>query len=203
MQVRTHTGVEHDSPEPPHSTDCPALSFNTAVKSLTLLSVVALFSASCMFHKPPAIPGALPNDAAKLLDAKYPGWQLADFTPASSGPGCADRSGKASTIVNDDFNTDGFGDWAVEIRVGDTIKLVAIMGWLADFKLHEIESAPGAKADRFLTSLPRGTKFTNPMTKSDDYLSHNSIVTQSCAGDRVFYLWDGDGFQKVIPGPAK
>jgi len=76
------------------------------------------------------------------------------------------------------------------------------MGWLADFRVYEIESAQADKATRYLTHLKRGTKYINPVTQSDEYLSHNSLVTQSCAGDQVFYLWNGDGFRKVVPAKS-
>lgn len=150
-----------------------------------------------MFKKPPATPGVMPKQAADALNNKYPGWTLAQFS--GSDAACGTRAGASPTQVNDDFNTDGFGDWALEIKSGDTVKLVVIMGWLADFRVYEIESTPGDKAPVYLTDLKRGTKYTNPVTKAAEYLSHNSLVTESCAGDRVFYLWNGDGFRKVMP----
>jgi hypothetical protein len=173
------------------------------VKYLALIPVLAIATTSCIFHKAPAIPGALPDGAAKLLDEKYPGWQLAEFAPTGGDAACRDHAGKVPVMTNDDLNTDGFGDWALEVHTGNTIKLVIIMGWLSDFHFYEVDSTPGDKAERFVASAPRGTKYINPTTKSDDYLSHNSLFTQSCSGDRIFYFWDGDGFQKVVPGPAK
>jgi hypothetical protein len=168
------------------------------VKSQTvLLLLLSIAATSCLFHKEPAVPGALPKDAAKALDDKYPGWTLAEFSGGDAA--CATRAGSSPTQVNDDFNTDGFGDWAVAIRTGDSVKIVVVMGWLADFRVYEVESAQADKATRYLTHLKRGTKYINPVTKSDEYLSHNSLVTQSCAGDRVLYLWNGDGFRKVVP----
>jgi len=168
------------------------------VKSQTVLLLLVTFAASsCMFHKTSSAPGVLPKQAAQALDDKYPGWTLAQFS--SGDAACDARAGASPTKINDDFNTDGFGDWALQIRSGDAIKLVVVMGWLADFRVYEVESAPGEKATRFLVDLKRGTKYTNPVTKSDEYLSHNSVVTKSCAVDQVFYLWNGDGFRKVVP----
>jgi len=168
------------------------------VKSQTvLLLTLAIAASSCLFHKTPAVPGVLPKQAAHALDDKYPGWTLAQFSGTDAA--CGTRAGSSPTQVNDDFNTDGFGDWALEIRSGDAVKLVVVMGWLADFRVYEVESTPGDKAAVYLTTLKRGTKYTNPVTKSDEYLSHNSLVTQPCGGDRVFYLWNGDGFRKVVP----
>jgi hypothetical protein len=150
-----------------------------------------------MFHKHATTPGVLPKQAADALDSKYPGWTLAEFSGADTA--CTARAGSSPTQVNDDFNTDGFGDWALELHAGDSVKLVVVMGWLADFRVYEVESTPGDKATRYVTNLKRGTKYINPVTKSDEYLSHNSLVTQSCTGDRVFYLWNGDGFRRVVP----
>lgn len=150
-----------------------------------------------MFHKNPATPGEFPKQAAKALDLKYPaGWSLAEFGGDTS---CATRAGASPVRVNDDFNTDGFGDWALEIRTGGGVKLVAVMGWLADFRVYEIESMPGDKATVYVTHAPRGTKYINPVTKSDEYLSHNSLETDSCTGEKAYYLWNGDGFRKVVP----
>ncbi|HUL71845.1 MAG TPA: hypothetical protein VLT86_02015 [Vicinamibacterales bacterium] len=173
------------------------------MKYLAVIPVFALLTTSCIFHKAPAIPGALPEGAAKLLDQKYPGWQLAEFAPSSGDAACRDHAGKVPTMTSDDLNSDGIGDWVVEIHAADAVKLVIIMGWLNDYRLYEIESMSGDKAERSVASAPRGTKYINPTTKSDDYLSHNSAYTVSCAGDRIYYFWDGDGFQKVVPGPAK
>ena len=172
------------------------------MKSLTvlLLLLVTVAASSCLFHKDPVVPGVMPKLAAKALDDKYPGWTLAEFSGGDAA--CRTRAGSSPTQVNDDFNTDGFGDWALELRAGDSIKLVVVMGWLADFRVYEIESTQGDKATRYLTHLKRGTKYINPVTKSDEYLSHNSLVSQSCAGDRAFYLWNGDGFRKVVPETA-
>ena len=177
------------------STRTCGLSSNTGVKSLTLILLVSLTATSCMFHKPPQPPGAFPDQARRALDAKYPGWQLANFSGA-----CTAAAGSSPTQVNDDFNTDGFGDWGLEIHTADAIKVVVVMGWLADFRVYELESAPGDKADRYLAKAGRGTKYINPVTKSDDYLNHNSMVSVSCSGDRFFYTWDGDGFRKIVPG---
>ncbi|MFI5178869.1 MAG: hypothetical protein ACHQO8_09910 [Vicinamibacterales bacterium] len=173
------------------------------MRFLALVPVLAIVTSSCIFHKAPVIPGALPEGAAKLLDQKYPGWQLAEFAPAGGDAACRDHAGKVPTMTTDDLNTDGIGDWVVEIHAGDSVKLVIIMGWLNDFHLYDIDSTPGDKAQRSVGSSPRGTKYINPVTKSDDYLSHNSAFTQSCSGDRIYYLWDGDGFQRVVPGPPK
>ena len=171
------------------------------MKSQTvLLLLLSIAATSCLFHKEPAVPGVLPKEAAKALDEKYPGWTLAEFSGGDAA--CSTRAGASPTQVNDDFNTDGFGDWALELHQGDSVKLVVVMGWLADFRVYEIESAQTDKAARFLTHLKRGTKYINPVTQSDEYLSHNSLVTQSCAGDQVFYLWNGDGFRKVVPAKS-
>ena len=93
-----------------------------------------------------------------------------------------------------------FAGQTVTCTAAETPKLVVVMGWLADFRVYEVESTPGDKAAVYLTDLKRGTKYKNPVTMADEYLSHNSLVTQTCAGDRVFYLWNGDGFRKVVPG---
>jgi len=156
-----------------------------------------------MFHSPPETPGNLPEDAVKLLDQRYPQWQLAEFAPGGGDAACRDRAGKSPTIAKDDFNSDSFSDYVVEIHAANTVKLVIVMGWLSDYRLYEIESTPGDKADRYVGSSPKGTKYLNPMTKSDDYLSHNSPFTNTCAGNQIYYFWDGDGFQKVIPGSPK
>jgi hypothetical protein len=174
------------------------------VKSLAPLLAITIASSSCMFHKAPDAPGAFPDQAQKALNKQYPGWKPAEFGGDAS---CASRAGASPMMLNDDLNTDGFGDWVLEIQTGDTVKLVAVMGWLADFRPVEVESWPAAKADRYLAKFGRGTKYINPVTKSDAYLGHNSFATVSCSGDKIFYIWDGDGFQKVIPGtgtaPAK
>jgi hypothetical protein len=171
------------------------------VKSQTvLLLLLSIAATSCLFHKEPAVPGVLPKEAAKALDDKYAGWTLAEFSGGDAA--CSTRAGSSPTQVNDDFNTDGFGDWALELHQGDSVKLVVVMGWLADFRVYEIESAQTDKAARFLTHLKRGTKYINPVTQSDEYLSHNSLVTQSCAGDQVFYLWNGDGFRRLVTAKA-
>lgn len=171
------------------------------MKSQTvLLLLLSIAATSCLFHKEPAVPGVLPKEAAKALDEKYPGWTLAEFSGGDAA--CSTRAGSSPTQVNDDFNTDGFGDWALELHTGDSVKLVVVMGWLADFRVYEVESAQTDKATRYLTHLKRGTKYINPVTQSDEYLSHNSLVTQSCAGDQVFYLWNGDGFRKVVPAKS-
>ncbi len=171
-----------------------------AVKSLTVLLAITLTASSCIFHKKPDTPGVVPEGAERLLNTKYPGWKPAAF--ASTDASCTTAAGSSPTVVNDDFNTDGFGDWALEIQTADSIKLVIVMGWLADFRAYEIESWPGDKVDRYLARAPRGTRYVNPLTKSPDYLGTNSLVATSCTGERAFYIWDGDGFRKVIPGTA-
>ena len=167
------------------------------MKSLAPLLLVSIAASSCIFHKPPAAPGVFPDAAQRALTKKYPGWKPAPF---SGDAACTSRAGSTPTMVNDDLNTDGFGDWVLEIQTGDTIKLVAVMGWLVDFRPIEIESFSAASADRYLAKFPRGTKYVNPLTKSDSYLGHNSFATISCSGEKTFYIWDGDGFQKVTPG---
>lgn len=171
-----------------------------AVKSLTVLLAITLTASSCIFHNKPDMPGVVPQEAARLLNTKYPGWKPAAFP--TSDAACAAKAGSTPTVVNDDFNTDGFGDWALEIQTADSIKLVIVMGWLSDFRAYELESWPGDKVDKYLAKAPRGTRYVNPLTKSDDYLGTNSLVAISCSGERAFYMWDGDGFRKVIPGTA-
>jgi hypothetical protein len=169
------------------------------VKSLAPLLILSIAVSSCMFKKPPAAPGAFPDAAQRALNKQYPGWKPATF---SGDAACASRAGSSPTMLNDDLNTDGFGDWVLQIQTGSTIKLVAVMGWLADFRPVEIESYPTASTDRYLAKSPRGTKYINPVTKSDSYLGNNSFAMVSCSGDKIFYIWDGDGFQKIIPGTA-
>jgi hypothetical protein len=170
------------------------------VKLLTVLLAITITASSCIFHTKPDPPGVVPRAAERLLNTKYPGWKPAAFP--STDAACAATAGSSPTVVNDDFNTDGFGDWALEIQTADSIKLVIVMGWLADFHAYELESWPGDKVDRYLAKAPRGTRYVNPVTKGNDYLGTNSLVTTSCSGERAFYMWDGDGFRKVIPGTA-
>ncbi len=151
-----------------------------------------------LIHKPAEGPGGIPSRVNKMLNSHYPGWKLADFN-AGGDAACATRAGASPAVLNLDLNTDGFGDWVLEVQTRDAVKLVAVMGWLADFRTMELESLPAGPVDRFLVRLPRGSKFLSPVTKSDDYLGHNSVATETCAGDRVIYAWDGDGFQKIIP----
>ncbi len=48
---------------------------------------------------------------------------------------------------------------------GDSSSSIVVMGWLADFRVYEVESAQADKATRYLTHLKRGTKYINPVTK--------------------------------------
>ena len=167
------------------------------VKYLTPLLLLTIAASSCM-HRAPDTPGAMPDNAQKALNRMYPGWKPAVFAPSDAA--CRDRAGATPTILTDDLNSDGFADWVLQIQTADAIKLVVVMGWLSDYRPIEVESWSGSQVDRFLAKFPRGTKYTNPLTKSADYLGHNSFATVTCAGEKVFYFWDGDSFQKVIPG---
>ena len=143
-------------------------------------------------------PPELPTLVHRLLDRQYKGWQLATVAPAG---GCADRMGDSPALVSADFNSDGFPDWAMEIKTAAGVKVIAVMGFLQDYRIFELESSADATASRFLTLGHRGTKFTNPQTSLEDYFTNETIMTASCGSDRVAYLWVGFNFQKAtLPG---
>jgi hypothetical protein len=140
-------------------------------------------------------PPAPPKVLTKLLDKKYPHWQLAPFAPGSDG--CTAKTASPS-IVNLDVNNDGFGDWAMQIQSDANVKLVVAVGWLQDFHLYEIDSTPGSNATRALSMVHRGSSFMNPTNLVQDFYSNDSIVATPCGGAPTVYRWNGDGFTPLV-----
>jgi hypothetical protein len=163
-------------------------------KSVLILTLLASSAAGAVTIGQVAAPPELPPLVQRLLDAKYKGWKLATVTPS----GCPDRMGASPALISADFNSDGFPDWALQIKTTGGVKLIAVMGYLQDFRIYELESSTDPEASRFLTIGHRGTKFTNPQTSLEDYFTNETIVTASCGRDRVAYLWVGFSFLKAV-----
>ena len=140
-------------------------------------------------------PPVLPELARKAIDEKYKQWDLARVVPAGS---CQDRLGPSPNLISGDFNDDGFTDYGAWIATSGGVRLIALMGWLSDYQVYELETLPDTTAPRFLGLEKRGTKFSNPKTKLEDYFSQNTLTTYSCGKDRIVYLWVGFHFEREV-----
>lgn len=143
----------------------------------------------------PAAP-APPKVLGRLLDKRYPHWQVAPFAAGSDG--CAAAKTPSPSVVNLDVNNDGFGDWALQIQEGANVKFVIAVGWLQEFHLYEIDTAPGSSATRALSMVHRGSQFMNPTTGLQDFYSNDSVLATPCTGAPTVYRWNGDGFTPLV-----
>ena len=141
-------------------------------------------------------PLAPPKQLAKVLEKQYGHWQIAPVGGGSDGCGAATAA--SPSVVNLDVNNDGFGDWAMQIQAGANVKFIIAIGWLQDFHVYEIDSAPGSTATRVLSMVHRGTSFTNPVTQLQDFYSNDSVLATPCSGAPTVYRWNGDGFTPIV-----
>jgi hypothetical protein len=138
---------------------------------------------------------ALPKIARKALDAKWKGWQLATMDPQSQS--CRGDGGESPVVLQGDFDDDGRLDTALAIKTAQGVRLVAAMARVQETLLYDIDSLGDAAASGYLGLERRGTKFTNPNTKLDDYFAADTLTVYRCGQPRTAHIWTGLGFSKV------
>lgn len=177
----------------------PTLSFLAAfVFSVPAVASAWQTPAAQAGQTPPALAAAPapPKVLAKLLEKRYPHWQVAPFAGGSDG--CAAAKIPSPSVVNLDVNNDGFGDWAMQIQEGGNVKFIVAVGWLQEFHVYEIDTTPGSSAARALSMVHRGTAFLNPATQLQDFYSNDSVMATPCSGPPTVYRWNGDGFTPLV-----
>jgi hypothetical protein len=139
---------------------------------------------------------SLPKSAKKALDDHLKGWAMAPIDPQASA--CR-RDGEASpAFVQADFDGDGQQDIAVAVKVGDDVRLVAILARMEQSQLVNVDSLGQGAASAYLGIEKRGTKFKDPQYGLDDFLSADTLAVYRCGQSTTAYIWAGSGFIKVV-----
>jgi len=129
----------------------------------------------------------VPKSARKLLDDKWPGWQVAGTDGTSScQPGTP-----APAAVNADLDGDARTDIAAAIKTPAGIRLVAVLDRLDKTSLQDVDAL---SSDVMWTVRKRGTKYRTVGSPVDDYFGEDTLVIQRCGGKATAYFWTGSAF---------
>lgn len=141
-------------------------------------------------------PLELSNDAKDALHDKWPEWQIAPVGPETAS--CAKDDEPASALVQADLNGDTTMDFGAAIHTQAGVRLVVLLYRPWGYNVFDLDALGEQSASRMLTITRRGTKFTNPLLKFDDYLVNDTLTAVACTGERTFYRWIGTGFDKIV-----
>jgi hypothetical protein len=142
--------------------------------------------------------GSLSSDARGALADLWPKWQPATLDPQVRN--CA--AGRNDPPLRLEFDADGDGamDLALAVQTGEGTRLAVILNRALDTVVHDLDSLGGPAANGFLGVAPRGSRFTNPATKLDDYFGNPTLTATRCGEPVTAYRWTGVGFEKVVLG---
>lgn len=145
-------------------------------------------------------PLELPDAAKDALHEKWPDWQLAPLDPEADS--CAKDDVPSLPLAQADFNGDGIADYGATIRTSAGVRLVVLLYRPWGYDVSDLDALGDQSANRMLSVTRRGTKFTNPLLKFDDYLVNDTLTLMACSGERTFYRWIGTGFDKLVLPPS-
>jgi hypothetical protein len=169
-------------------------------RAVALVALAATTAVGPLFAQKPASasPGlALPKSARKALDRQFKHWEVAPVDPEATA--CRrDGAGESPTFVQADFDSDGQQDVAIAVKVGDEVRLIAILARLEDTKLVDVDSLGHGGADAYLGIEKRGTKFKRQNIALDDYYPADTLAVYRCGQPTTAYFWAGSGFNKVV-----
>jgi hypothetical protein len=140
----------------------------------------------------------LPGIIKVLLDAKYPGWRLADVSEENLGICFDKKSPFQPSLVWGDFDGDGKQDYAIRITQGKDNIAIAFLQQGADFKDYVLLVDHETSGRGLLSLSHKGGKFYDWGKKTSDNYPNDSPTVAYCETSAISYIFRAGKFDEVF-----